>query len=114
MLGIATWQSPTAKVPPGRIEEWPSPLPPEYRQPAGPSGPYCRYFKAGTVIANDREAGVMVVETDDPHAGGHGYDVLVWSREAGGFEGEEVVPYDESLPLTAGVAHARALRGEVF
>lgn len=76
----------------------------------GPDGPFCRYFKAATVIANDRKAGILVTESDEPHAGGHGYDEFHFDE----WNGEEIVTYDESLPTTPADAQRRALKGESY
>lgn len=83
MLGIVTWQSPRAAE--------------------GPRGPICRYFIDGVVLANDREAGLLVVRLADGQV-----EVLDFAV----FGGDEVVAFDPSLPRTAAEAHARALRGE--
>lgn len=45
------------------------------------------------VIAVDREAGVIAVEWDTPHAGGHGFDTLDISADY-------AVAWDERLPRT--------------
>lgn len=45
-----------------------------------------RYFVEAEVIANDREAGRLVLKYEDGR-----YDWSVWSREEGGFCGEEIV-----------------------
>jgi hypothetical protein len=99
MLGIVTWQHPHAEIPEGPIDSWPRN---PHRTPEGPCGPICRYFIAGLVEANDREAGILAVRVDGR------VEVL----EFGEFGGDEVVPFDETLPRTAADAQARALRGE--
>lgn len=117
MLGICTWQSPQRYSPAlDRLRASGADLfalADQERSEGpvhGPLGPYCRYFKAATVVANDREARIMVVNADDPHAGGHGYAEL----HADEFNGEEVVPYDEALPTTPEQAFKLALRGQTY
>jgi hypothetical protein len=104
MVGIVTWQHPVAEIPEGPMASWPTPLPERYQTPAGPSGPICRYFVDGVVVANDREAGVLAVRMADTDR--------VDEYHFADFDGEEIVAFDETLPRTAAEAHARALRGE--
>jgi hypothetical protein len=90
MVGIVTWNHPKTA---------------DNYSAQGPSGPTCRYFITATVVANDREAGRIVVRMDDTDR------IDVYHAED--FDCEEIVAYDDTLPTTPGDAQHRALFGEI-